>query len=795
KTLRYVNRFFIIGIVVVFLFTTATSAFEIYQTIEKNKDIETITLDFSFSKPKLEKIKIKNKIFDRVTIDSLQNTYGLNKPSLPVKPVKILLPQGRNVKNIEVYTSNKISLGKGFNIETGGNLVPLTDTYMMRSRDKFSSVSQGIGYTIMSKGFNSLYQNIGVYIYRGFSILHVNIYPVQYDIETGELSFFNDVKLVVETEESQVYKAFRGFPRDYKIVRDIVDNPSCLDTYKPVSMGRSYSIETHEYVIITSEKFKNANGEYTFQDLMYDKLLKGLNPKIVTVEEIMNNPEYGVFGSWGDGNSENPFYQSEITGNLELFDDKPARIRNFIRYAYMEWGTDYVLLGGDADVINPEDNIIPLRGLFANESGLPLTSTFSPSEEEDDIPSDVYYACLDGNFNYDCDMHFGESADRNDVNSIDEADLYAEVWVGRACVDSKEEISNFVMKTLKYEEMGKDPYLSKILFVGEDLGTSFYTRWGGDYKDLIESYVPSQYNLTKLYDRDHEYNDWSPQEFFDLLVTNPVQIINHDGHGNEDYMLKVYGSDIRLLENEKPFFIYSHSCLTGAFDNYNCWSGYVSGDCIAEILTCEIPYGAYACILNARFGLGSEDSIESPSGAYDSSFYKALFTENIRQLGPANHYSKQDNIWRIDENGYRWCYYQTNLFGDPELSIRGPNDVSPEKPSKPVGTTRGKPGEEYTYTTAAVDPDGDDLYYWFDWGDGTYSGWLGPYQSGETANGSHKWSDRGEYMVRVKAKNTKGLQSEWSDPLSINMPRGRGLYRFLLLRFLDGFSYLFDVSI
>ena len=54
-------------------------------------------------------------------------------------------------------------------------------------------------------------------------------------------------------------------------------------------------------------------------------------------------------------------------------------------------------------VIN-EENIIPFRGLFANESGLPLGNL--RDEEEDDIPSDVYYACLDGNFNYDCDDHF-----------------------------------------------------------------------------------------------------------------------------------------------------------------------------------------------------------------------------------------------------------------------------------------------------------------------------------------------------------------------------------------------------
>ncbi|RLF26946.1 MAG: hypothetical protein DRN05_06355, partial [Thermoplasmata archaeon] len=60
----------------------------------------------------------------------------------------------------------------------------------------------------------------------------------------------------------------------------------------------------------------------------------------------------------------------------------------------------------------------------------------------------------------------------------------------------------------------------------------------------------------------------------------------------------------------------------------------------------------------------------------DESFFKALFTENIKQLGRANHYSKEDNIWHINENGIRWVYYETNLFGDPESSIKNPSNLS-----------------------------------------------------------------------------------------------------------------------
>jgi len=451
----------------------------------------------------------------------------------------------------------------------------------------------------------------------------------------------------------------------------------------------------------------------------------------------------------------------------------------------MDWGTDYVLLGGDADAIVEDDNIVPLRGLFADEDGLPL-DVGSLDHEEDDIPSDVYYACLDGNFNHDCDMHFGEAKNFNDADEeIDEADLYAEVWVGRACADSAEEISNFVKKTLWYEETN-DLYFSEILFIGEYLGFPGVSEYGGNYKDHTEEVVdiPDIFNISKIYDRDET---WYADFMIPHLSETSYHLINHDGHGMNDYMLKTSGENIRLLTNEKPFFIYSHSCLTGSFDNYNCWSGYQAYDCIAEILTCEIPYGAFACILNARYGLGSEDSVESPSGAYDESFYEALFEENIRELGGANHYSKQDNIWRIDENGMRWCYYQTNLFGDPELSIKDLANIPPNKPDRPSGTTTGKTDVEYTYTTRTIDPNGDQVYYWFDWGDDTNSGWVGPYESGGEASAKHIWAEKGSYQIRVKAKNTAEIQSEWSEPLPISMPKNRALFDNLLLRLLEKF--------
>lgn len=98
-------------------------------------------------------------------------------------------------------------------------------------------------------------------------------------------------------------------------------------------------------------------------------------------------------------------------------------------------------------------------------------------------------------------------------------------------------------------------------------------------------------------------------------------------------------------------------------------------------------------------------------------------------------------------------------------------DLAPYTPSRPSGSTNGKAGQEYLYTTSTTDPEGDQVYYFWDWGDGTNSGWLGPYNSGvESCEAKHTWQEKNSYNIKVKAKDSYGKESNWSDPLPITMP-------------------------
>jgi hypothetical protein len=117
----------------------------------------------------------------------------------------------------------------------------------------------------------------------------------------------------------------------------------------------------------------------------------------------------------------------------------------------------------------------------------------------------------------------------------------------------------------------------------------------------------------------------------------------------------------------------------------------------------------------------------------------------------------------------------------------------PNDPSKPSGKTQGKAGVAYTYTTVTTDPDGDQVYYWFDWGDGTNSGWQGPKTSGTVCSASHTWSSKGNYQIKVKSKDIHGAESNWSSTLSISMPKPKSILYPLFIKLAQLFEPILSI--
>jgi len=78
------------------------------------------------------------------------------------------------------------------------------------------------------------------------------------------------------------------------------------------------------------------------------------------------------------------------------------------------------------------------------------------------------------------------------------------------------------------------------------------------------------------------------------------------------------------------------------------------------------------------------------------------------------------------------------------------------------GPSSAKPGDELNYIVSSLDQNGDDLYFFIDWGDNTATDWIGPFASGDEIIINHTWDEKGWYTIRAKAKDTKGAESSWA---------------------------------
>jgi C1A family cysteine protease len=122
-------------------------------------------------------------------------------------------------------------------------------------------------------------------------------------------------------------------------------------------------------------------------------------------------------------------------------------------------------------------------------------------------------------------------------------------------------------------------------------------------------------------------------------------------------------------------------------------------------------------------------------------------------------------------------------------ALTGPN-YALVKPDAPTGESIGKVGNNYTYSALAADPDGDTIRYCFDFGAGV-SLWSGYVASGEPVSMNYTWDVKGNYEVCVKTQDEHGLESGWSDPLPVRMPRDSSiLHKNFFDRLFERFPWL-----
>ncbi len=609
------HRYIAYGIVFLFVF----SFFSPFTVVSAKTSSQDITITCTFPHPILRKIHIGNTPFDQVDLPGFFNSLRAGEPALPNVGKNILIPSNKKIERIDVISTGTIFLGKGYDVPPGGVVLPTSQDASSIEPMKNVKIYQS----------ENLYPNDVVSVShigysRGYQILTVSIHPIQYQPSTGGLYYHSRIQFVVKTIDAETTRTglFRGLLKDAHLVQETIANPETLSSYTDNGEKAQPLSSNYDLLILTTDALKSG-----FIPLADEHNVTGIRTRIKTL--------------------------SEIGGNT------PEDIRAYIKNEYLTNGIEYVLLGGDAEVI-------PAKGLFfGNYTGGNTVG-----------PSDIYYACLDGTYNYNGNDLWGEP---NDGDGGGDVDLLAEVYVGRAPVSTAAEVQHFVEKTITYIESGiasGGKYIGRTVLVGENLEqTSQYGTWGEDsLEELVDGSsahgyttvgIPSDtFQIYRLYERE---DIWSGSDVMDL-INNGVYIVDHLGHGNANMAMKMSSSDADSLINTKTCFIYSQACNVGRFDET---------DCFAEHITVNTDYGAFAAIMNTREGWYTVNSTNGPSHWFNREFWDAVYNESksnieMKRLGVANQDSKEDNLYRINEDYTRWCYYEITLFGDPALLFYDP---------------------------------------------------------------------------------------------------------------------------
>jgi hypothetical protein len=538
------------------------------------------------------------------------------EPAMAFKPIKILLPQGEKFETVHIdfELDNLLS---NIRIEHSQTPHPLSAADVM-----YTSANQEI-YSRDSLYPYSDYEVLGVERKMGYDILILNVFPYKYNPVNQELRWASRVAVTVITSPNNSLASEQNLSlltsqKAQNEVAKLVINPATVNTYQKeyARVDRILPDPSNPYqmVIISSQE-----KEGIFSDYVNWKQDHGITTGFFTTNEIYAN----------------------YTGG-----DNQEKIRNFIidayqTYSFTDTPLEYVILGGD-------DNIIPIRGKRGSVG----------NTNDTNMPSDLYYSNLDGNWDANGNGIYGEPGD--------DVDWFAEVALGRIPAQTDQQFLNFFHKSYFYVD--NMTYSNDIAYMfGENLDSN--PTWGGDYKDEIIPYILNDYYIDTLYERDGTFSSANVVD----AINGGLGIINHIGHANYFIVFGLNNNRISNLNNAEYGFAYTQGCYPAAFDNA---TSEESG-CVGQNLV-TASGGLFAFIGNTRYGWYMPGGTNGPSQAFDITFFQGLYSQNIRELGHTMNYSKEALVNQAMSSGVmRWVYYELVLFGDPSIAVKDPNGTFP----------------------------------------------------------------------------------------------------------------------
>ena len=489
-------------------------------------------------------------------------------------------------------------------------LYPFQQAVPYSRPDMFKFEKNDIIYNSKSVYPSKSHNDVTTHYLNGFSFAFVNFTPVQYIPSEGKIMYAQKVKVSVKTTPEKINHSSMlwNTPLIRQSVSRLAQNLEMISSYRT----RERSLAGYDILVVTGQDYIDGFEEYVNH---YENI--GYRTRVAVVEDI--------------------YY--EMTGI-----DEQDKIRNYVKQEYQDSGISMLILGGDVD-------IVPYRGLYCAVGSM----------VDEGIPADLYYAALDGTWNNNCNDLWGEP---------DEADLLPEIGVARLSFENAEEQENMIHKSLSYQ---REPIMGEFRDVvfGSELMDSTPT-YGGDFLELLigkrhdngytTNGIPEEYNVTRIYE---EHGNWSGANLRNA-INQGTQYIHHCGHAYPEFVAGWYLDDITNYNFSEVdgvrhnfTFLHTHGCTCAAFDE----------DCVMERMV-DIENFCVAVSGNSRYGWYHMESTDGPSPHLHRELVDAQYNEKINNLAMSLRETQiQCAPWVVDEDAFRWNFYDLNVLGDGAAPI------------------------------------------------------------------------------------------------------------------------------
>ena len=606
-------------------------------------------------------------------------------PSIPAKFANILLPSG--AQNVSISASGDGTLlAEGITPYPAQPRNPKSKPRLpfVPPNDRYASAEAWPAETATDQGGQDM---------QGYRFVSVRVNPLTYVGAEKKLYLREKVTVTVTYDAAVATKSI--LPKQASLFGPLVDslvvNPEAEAQFAP-AIKTTAPKAALDYLIITSSSLSNAFQQIA--DYRSSAAGGGYTTRVLTTNTIA----------------------SDYSGA-----DMQAKIRACISNSVATLGTTMVLLGGD-------DTVVPVRYCYA--------AVTSQSTTETNMPTDLYYSGLSGNWNADGDAIYGETSDS--------VDMAWDVVVARLPMRTAAQVTNYLYKVQTYE--AGSPVTNKIIlggpyawdtYTGSDRPSDDVTIDGHAgfrattptnhasvsdseawlrrlYRDGIRSYWPAQVGIIcdtlTSWDTTTNCGSWAQTEANTKTAFNKNWThLMFSGHGEPlGWGLEsgeFYNTDAASMTGMVAF-IYTDACLTGHFDKSSDsidGYSYTTEPCLAEsfLRNANVLGGALAYMGCARYGWGEPDAAPAsntadggPSTVYAYKFYKRMYETTNRTVGVAFAMHKADMVSSCNTYAEeRWIQFGVNLLGDPAIRMPTGEEI-PVAPSfganpGPVSATTG----------------------------------------------------------------------------------------------------------